>query len=271
VEVVVIAIVNFALVPFLLYFHLQYVARYSHRLDGWMGLLVDGLALAAGYGLIRLKNCGRVLQFILAGVSVLSLLNPILYSQYHSRPILPYLHGVWFVRPLADSLWPTVIVWLAYYGWVGWYLFTPGAKQAFGQLGAGQSPFPSGFAATEAGRRPVGVTIIARVGFAIAAFLVFGFIHDSLNSFSAGEISVPILACAIAAASYGLLKLRAWGRILEIAVSAIGVVVLLVFVSDVFSQFNFGTVMWMLLFACCGAVIWYMFTPGVKQAFKGQS
>lgn len=268
-EMTVIAIVDFALIPLLLYFQLQYIARYSQRLDGWMGLGVDGLALAAGYGLIRVKNWGRILQIILAAISVAALFNFVSMVGSHSHIYVPYLRGAWFVYPIGGSYWQAAFIWLAYYSWVAWSLFTPKANRALGGFGDASSTIPSEFGSAQVGQRPVGVTVVAGVGFIFAAFLVFGFVHDSLNSFDLEEISVPVLACAICAASYGLLQLKAWGRILEIIVCAVGIVVLLVFVTDAFSEINFATVMWIFLFIYSGAVIWFMFTPGVKQAFKG--
>ena len=83
-------------------------------------LAFAALAIITGIGLIKLKGWGRIIQLVLTVLGLLGSIRNFAYGGLHAG-----------TSPLVFQ-----IVFLAYYIWVLWYMFTPAVKQAF----SGQPP-----------------------------------------------------------------------------------------------------------------------------------
>lgn len=71
-----------------------------------------------------------------------------------------------------------------------------------------------------------------------------------------------------AVSGYGLLKLRAWGRRLTIALAGFTLLLTLPgFVSSLFRSRPAELIVNLVFAGCYGLILWYLFTPRVKQAF----
>jgi hypothetical protein len=142
-------------------------------------------------------------------------------------------------------------------------------------------------------QRPTGVTVIAVLDFiggalcAILGLLAFagGSMLSSIFSQAGAGAGSGIMAgigaiigvvfLAIAAlviiAGVGLLKLKGWGRIIQIILAVLGVIGgIKNFATGGLSVGGTSLVIEIAQFAYIVWVLWYMFTPGVKQAFAGQ-
>jgi uncharacterized membrane protein (DUF2068 family) len=89
----------------------------------------------------------------------------------------------------------------------------------------------------------------------------------------AAIIGVVLLAFAAISiiTGIGLLKLKGWGRILEIILAALGLIGVVKSLAG--GALHAGTTSLVIIFielAYFVWVLWYMFTPGVKAAFSGQ-
>jgi hypothetical protein len=68
----------------------------------------------------------------------------------------------------------------------------------------------------------------------------------------------------------GLMKLRGWGRIIQIILAALGILNTLRGITTVFRSGSAPMVITIVILAYDIWVIWYLLTPGVKAAFGGQ-
>lgn len=139
-------------------------------------------------------------------------------------------------------------------------------------------------------QRPTGVTILAVLAFCGAGFLVLGALGalfggallSSLSSSGIGMMAgvgaamiavfLLIFAALDVAIGVGLLKLRNWARVVTIVLIGLG---FLGSVFSVFSPFAHMHVFFMqflirrlVLAAIYAWILWYLFQPNVKQAFK---
>ena len=80
-------------------------------------LVFAAIAAVTGWGLWSLKEWARVTQIVLAALGILRTFFSIMSV---------FTHGHVFGIPFS-------LLWLAYYGWVIYYLIQPEVKAAFGQ------------------------------------------------------------------------------------------------------------------------------------------
>jgi hypothetical protein len=136
--------------------------------------------------------------------------------------------------------------------------------------------------------RPAGVTVIAVLDFiGGAACLILGLLAfaggSMISSMFAqagatggglaanigaiiGVVFLVIAALAIAT-GVGLIKLAGWGRIIQIVLSVLGVIGQIRSFTGGLSGSQYALPVILLLYYVW--TIWYLFTPGVKQAFSG--
>jgi hypothetical protein len=81
------------------------------------------LLILAGVGLIKLAGWGRITQIIIAALGVLGSIKN-------------------FTGGLSGSQYVLPVIFLLYYVWTIWYMFTPGVKQAFSGMQAAPPPMP---------------------------------------------------------------------------------------------------------------------------------
>ena len=137
-------------------------------------------------------------------------------------------------------------------------------------------------------QRPTGVTFSRFFGFIGAGFLVIG----ALLAFASGSLIAQVLkntpglgnlagglvavfgvvalmfAVLYAVTGYGLWALKNWGRILAVVLTAIGLLLTLIGLAAVFSNFGMSVLIWQIVkIAICAWIIWYLLQPTVKQAF----
>jgi len=116
-------------------------------------------------------------------------------------------------------------------------------------------------------KRAIGIVVIAVVVFLFSAFFTVGTIHDSFyGRFELDDAAGMALGILGIAASYGVITKKRWGRILQLTFSAACVVWLLTVVQDAFSDSK-DVMPWIGGLGFSAFVIWYMFTPRVKQEF----
>jgi hypothetical protein len=141
-------------------------------------------------------------------------------------------------------------------------------------------------------QRPAGVTVIAVLDFIGGAFcVIFGllafvggsFISGMFSAANAGPASglaagigaiigaVFLVFAAIAVITgIGLLKLKGWGRILEIILAVLGLIgVIKAIAGGALHAGSTSLAILIVEIAYFIWVLWYMFTPGVKAAFSG--
>ena len=140
--------------------------------------------------------------------------------------------------------------------------------------------------------RPTGVTILAVLSFIGAILMVIGaavmFLVGSSAGIAAmagrgGNIGGPLaamgafagIACLILAVLYvvngvGLMKLRAWARLLTILLVLLGIVFEVMGIARALSGMHVGIIVWELILIAIDAwILMYLFKPHVKAAFGG--
>lgn len=139
--------------------------------------------------------------------------------------------------------------------------------------------------------RPIGVSILAVLYFLGAAsysvLLILSFVSpqalsDLLTSLSPGDsgpamllsmgrgISVyfAVMIIVIAAVAWGMWSLRNWARWFTIIITSISLVATLVGVASLTGNFTIsGALLELVRIGLCVLVLWYLFTPGVRNAF----
>ena len=132
---------------------------------------------------------------------------------------------------------------------------------------------PSGAVKTRKKWPPVGVIIVVVLGF-IAAGGVFAGVWSEITigaPFQTLVFLLFLLAVADTVAGYGLLKLKKWGRILKIIVSVATVCWLISVVPDAYKEGSASLALWAAVVAYVVAVVLYMFSTRVNQAFSKAS
>ncbi len=140
-------------------------------------------------------------------------------------------------------------------------------------------------------QRPAGITVIVVLDFiggafcALIALLAFAggsMIASFLSQAGAGMGSgiaggvvmfagVVLLAVAalVIITAVGLLKLKGWARIIQLVLTALGLLNSVRGFASGFHMQGSAMAVTIVVIAYDVWVLWYMFTPGVKQAFSG--
>jgi TIR domain-containing protein len=238
--------------------------NYERNKYGMWIILLGISAVAAGYGLIKLKSWGRLLGIALPSIGVISLISE---AAEASRDVSGFM------------LWLAL---LAFFGAIVWYMFTRKVKLAFGvssqnttNFGAAVSAVPAaqnfsaGLFAKGAGRRPTGVLVVAILSFIESCIWIIP-ISDAINHerVAPKDFGAFLLVCAAALTGYGLIKLMGWARLLKVVIATVDVILMISVAQDAFREGGFGEIMWivMLIFIIWSAL--FMFTPRVKKAFS---
>ncbi|HEV3221044.1 MAG TPA: hypothetical protein VGZ48_14855 [Candidatus Acidoferrales bacterium] len=142
-------------------------------------------------------------------------------------------------------------------------------------------------------QRPAGVTVIAVLDFIGGAFCaLFGLLAFAGGSFLSGWLAtanagvgsgvaagigavIGVVFLAIGALAIitgiGLLKLKGWGRVIELVLAALGVLgSIKTFATGGLHAGGTALVIQIIELAYFVWVLWYLFTPAVKAAFAGQ-
>lgn len=115
-------------------------------------------------------------------------------------------------------------------------------------------------------KRPIGVTAIAILNFVFAGLMVIAF--SAISDYERNEYGIWLVLLGIGAvvAGYGLMKLKNWGRTLEIVLAGTGIGWLITVVAEPSHQFP-GFTKWLAILALFVRIFSYMFTRQVKLAF----
>jgi hypothetical protein len=143
--------------------------------------------------------------------------------------------------------------------------------------------------------RPIGVSVLAVLYFIAVAFYAVmlamfigspGTLTAVLNSISpegvgpsmlltmgrALTIYFAIMIVVIGAVAWGMWTLKNWARWFTILITAISLGVTVVGVSSLMSSFTIvGLCVELVRIGLCVVILWYLFTPTVRAAFKGNS
>jgi hypothetical protein len=120
-------------------------------------------------------------------------------------------------------------------------------------------------------KRAIGIVVIAAVVFLFSSVAVVGTLHDSMYARVDYETVLGLLFGATGiVASYGVITKKSWGRLLQLIFSAAGIVWLLTIAQDAFRDSK-NVMPWLGGFGFSVFVIWYLFTPRVKQEFAEAS